>query len=425
MKSLQRLGLASLATVALVAGAIAAPPDQGLTGAIFTTDVNAAVNHNIYDSKLDVYLNGGPQNKNSAGLPGGYYYVQVTDPSGQTLLGTSVGTANPTPIHVTDGEFDENYQLWSIVSINGVQGYDDTPNNGGEYKVWVSEIDTFDQNRTKTDNFKVKESEDDDEEDPVDPIVHVYKFYDANANGTWDSDESAIEGWKIEVAGASGYTDVVYTSWTATLDADDYTFTEGTPVETNWLHTTPESVSLTLENGDEEDVTFGNLCLGAGGGYTLGFWSNKNGQKLIGSDDLAALRDLNLVGYSGSAFDPTSAAQVKSWLLSGNAVNMSYMLSVQLCAMKLNVYNGSASGSSLVYAPGLGTSGLVDVDGDGTSDFISVADLIAAADAELATHSTAYSGDAWRGYQEALKNALDAGNNNLNFVQSTPGAFSF
>ena len=420
MKSLQRLGLASLATVALVAGAVAAPP---ISGAIFTTDVDNAVNENIYTSKLDVYLNGGPAHPGAAGLPDGDYFVQVTDPSGQTLLGTSVGTADETPIHVTNGEFDENYQLWSIVEINGAEGYDDTPNNGGEYKVHVSSVSDFENNSTKTDNFKVKKTEI-DEEDPVDPIVHVYKFYDANANGAWDTDESAIEGWKIEVEGASGYTDVVYTSWTATLDPDDYSFTEGTPVETNWLHTTSATVDITLANGDEKDVTFGNLCLGAGGGYTLGFWSNKNGQKLIGSDDLSELCGLNL-GNGSVAFEPTTCGQVKSWLLNGTATDMSYMLSVQLCAMKLNVLNGSVDSSSLVYAPGLGTSGLVDVDGDGTSDFLSIADLIAAADAELGTHPSADSDDEWRGYQEALKNALDAGNNNLNFVQSSPGAFSF
>ena len=93
--------------------------------------------------------------------------------------------------------------------------------------------------------------------------------------------------------------------------------------------------------------------------------------------------------------------------------------------MALNVYNGNVDGDALVYAPGLGTSGHVDVDGDGTSDFLSVNDLISAANAALADHSTAYSGDAWRSYQEALKNALDDGNNNRNFVQSSPGAFSF
>ena len=275
MKLLQRLGTGTVALGAIVAAAFAA----GLDGAIFTTDSTGAdVNQNIYESKLDVYLNGGPAgggnpNKPPAGLPDGEYYCQVTEPNG-TVLGTSIGSGDDTPIVVTNGVFAENYQLWAIlIQADFSQGYADTTNNGGEYKVWVSRVSDFANDESKTDNFKVKEQEE-DEEDPVDPIVHIYKFYDANANGTWDSDESAIEGWKIEVAGASGYTDVVYTSWTATLDADDYTFTEGTPVETNWLHTTPESVSLTLENGDEEDVTFGNLCLGAGGGYTLGFWSN-------------------------------------------------------------------------------------------------------------------------------------------------------
>src|SRR4051795_1869025 len=59
-------------------------------GAIFTTlgDGTAPVNQNIYDSKADVYLNGGPQNDNAHGLPVGTYYFQVTDPNGGTLLST-------------------------------------------------------------------------------------------------------------------------------------------------------------------------------------------------------------------------------------------------------------------------------------------------------------------------------------------------
>src|SRR5260370_18804709 len=64
-------------------------------GAIFTTDVNGSiVNANVqYASKCDVYLNGGPGNHapaGAAGLPGGDYYFQVTDPNGQTLLSTDV-----------------------------------------------------------------------------------------------------------------------------------------------------------------------------------------------------------------------------------------------------------------------------------------------------------------------------------------------
>ena len=46
------------------------------------------VNANLYDSKADVYLNGGPQNQNGKGLPDGTYYFQVTDPSGNILLST-------------------------------------------------------------------------------------------------------------------------------------------------------------------------------------------------------------------------------------------------------------------------------------------------------------------------------------------------
>jgi hypothetical protein len=44
---------------------------------------------NLYELKADVYLNGGPPPNapcTAAGLPNGIYYVQVTDPSGGTLL---------------------------------------------------------------------------------------------------------------------------------------------------------------------------------------------------------------------------------------------------------------------------------------------------------------------------------------------------
>jgi hypothetical protein len=60
-------------------------------GAIYTSTADGAtVNANIYDSKPEVYLNGGPQNVNSNGLPDGTYYFQVTDPSGATLLSSDL-----------------------------------------------------------------------------------------------------------------------------------------------------------------------------------------------------------------------------------------------------------------------------------------------------------------------------------------------
>lgn len=133
-----------------------------VTGAIFTTDVECiGTDLNIYPTKLDVYIDGGPRHVGSAGLPEGDYYVQVTSPEG-TVLGTSVGTGVPKPVHVNDdGNFAKCYQLWAIVASAAPNnpGYDDTPNSGGEYKVWVSQSSDFVNSDTKTDNFKVQISE--------------------------------------------------------------------------------------------------------------------------------------------------------------------------------------------------------------------------------------------------------------------------
>jgi hypothetical protein len=124
------------------------------SGAIWTTDSSCEkVNENLYPSKEAVYLNGGPEKPQQNGLPDGYYYVQVTEPDG-TLLGTSVPNK---PVYVEDGSFDGCCQLWTILTkhSDGTQGYDDTTNSGGEYKVWVSKNSTFRNSESKTDNFKV------------------------------------------------------------------------------------------------------------------------------------------------------------------------------------------------------------------------------------------------------------------------------
>src|SRR5947199_6084464 len=130
-----------------------------VSGAIFTTSSTCTgVNLNIYASKDDVYLDGGPAHPGAAGLPDGSYYVQVTEPGG-TVLGKSL-----TPVvTVSGGEFASCYQLSAILlrASSGFTalGFDDTSNAGGEYKVWVSNVSTFDNDSSKTDNFKVKTSE--------------------------------------------------------------------------------------------------------------------------------------------------------------------------------------------------------------------------------------------------------------------------
>src|SRR5947207_1013971 len=68
---------------------LAALPAAAAPGSIYTTFGNGTtVNGNVYPSKADVYLNGGPQNENAQGLPDGTYYFQVTDPNGSVLLST-------------------------------------------------------------------------------------------------------------------------------------------------------------------------------------------------------------------------------------------------------------------------------------------------------------------------------------------------
>jgi len=165
-------------------------------------------------------------------------------------------------------------------------------------------------------------------------------------------------------------------------------------------------------------LQFGNVCLGAGGGLTLGFWSNKNGQALITSTDLQHLRDdYCLRNADGSEFNPTTNAQVKSFLLGATATNMSNMLSAQLIAMYLNVAHGFVNGNALVFAGANPAGCNVPVNGNG---FITVSALLANAGVELCANPTALSGNHARACEEFKKNALDKANNNLNFVQG-PG----
>ena len=223
-----------------------------LTGAIFTTDVScAAVNMNQFTSKDAVYLNGGPQG-NGPGLDDGFYFVQVTEPNG-TPLGTSVPN---TPVHVTDGAFDQCYQLSAIVTktSDGSPGYDTTTNPGGEYKVWVSSVSTFENNSSKTDNFKVNCDPEVNPEcgggDVESATITAVKFYDANANGLND-DGQEIAGWKICVQQSAGILDCNHvTPLNMTVAPDTYTVSEGNPVQGNWVHTTPTSDTFTVANGE-------------------------------------------------------------------------------------------------------------------------------------------------------------------------------
>lgn len=414
-------GTARLAAVAVLGCLLAAPTilrGAPLPGAVFTTDSTCSgVDLNIYGSKEDVYINGGPSHPGAASLPDGSYCVQVTSPDG-TVLGVSA----PGAVSVSGGAFAACYQLSAILTkvSDATPGYDDTGNPGGEYKVWVSTDCTFTNNSTKTDNFKVRSGGG----GPGDTAtLCVTKFYDANADGVKNGAEQDINGWLFQVFADDNLQLTRYTPRCVIVDPGTFTVVEGTPVELNWVHTTDSQVGVAVAANETGNVQFGNVCLGAGGGLTLGFWSNKNGQKLESASDFALLTSLCLRNANGANQDFTGTAAnnktaLNTWLLNATATNMAYMLSAQLAAMELNVAHGFVSGNALVRTGGCGNTGF-----DGS--FISINDLMSAANAELCAHPVTTSASPYRAYQECLKNALDDANNNKNFLESSPCPFSF
>jgi hypothetical protein len=245
------------------------------------------------------------------------------------------------------------------------------------------------------------------------------KFYDADTNTKWEGTEPAIEGWKVHLTGEDikGHPvdQYAFTGSDGTFKfehllpsgTDGYTVTEVLPPPPpTWLATTSESFDCEL--GIETDATvddFGNVCLKPGqGGLTLGYWSNKNGQALITFGDIGVLNGLNLY-KPGWAYPPfRTKDQIRTYLLSANAVDMRWMLSAQLIATELDVGHGFLIAFTIVY---VGPSPYVP------SGFISIGDIMGNA-------NTALSGTD-RAEQEYWKNLLDGVNNNrLPFVCPAP-----
>ena len=228
--------------------------------------------------------------------------------------------------------------------------------------------------------------------------------------------EPAIPGWEVTIQDAphvwidsTSYTPVDY------IDEDgSFIVTESHPNQQNWNATGAMSVNASITAGQTTTVNFGNLCLGAGGGLTLGFWSNKNGEKL--SSNAVAVAQ-NLRDGSGASFDPPNYKAFRNWILSASATNMAYMLSAQLAAMTQNVNNGNVSASALVYAPGTGSANPLG--------YATISALLAEGNALLAANGYTVAAGADRTAQEAVKTAIDRANNNYNFVQSAPCSFNF
>ena len=285
-------------------------------------------------------------------------------------------------------------------------------NDGGNFQSHLRAA-TFDGTCTKTGN-------DTDCGGNINPkgSVQACKFYDFNANGALDPGEQGLDGWPMTIDPLDGATPNVATQLTAaggcaiwtTLDPvfNPYSVTEGTPNEPNWFHSTAVSLPVNVVANTEQTVNFGNYCKVPSGGLTLGFWSNKNGQALINAADLLALRNLNLKNGDGSNFDPTTNAQVRTFLLGANAVNMANMLSAQLTAMTLNIRHG-----------------FVDPNAFDLCSNKTVGQLVADANTALGANGLTFSGSPDRAAQEAMKNCIDALNNGGPVVPTTPCSRTF
>jgi hypothetical protein len=276
--------------VLLAANALASQ----LSGAIYTSLWDgSAVNKNAYQNKCDVYLVGGPgphAPASAAGLPEGYYYFQVTDPSGKVLLSTdSIGCRR---FHVGSGGFIDAYapedcahehdaqpDLWRGYGVTiQLCPYLDTPNKGGVYKVWATPVEMYDPPNgsfgfipawSKTDNFKVKGG--------APPTITVHKFNDANGNHIWDPGEEEISGWPVDATDPAGDSSTKETPATFVVWPGTWTFIEGT-LGCDWYPTAQivDGASLmpleedgvtvvvagTNAKQDSHEVDFGNIQLG-------------------------------------------------------------------------------------------------------------------------------------------------------------------
>jgi hypothetical protein len=248
--------LAAAAVVALPLGigmAVSPATAANLSGAIFTTVADGSeVNFNIYPSKDAVYLDGGPgpgAPQTAAGLPDGVYVFQVTDPSGKKLLSTDpvqcrqftvlngiITSTAPSPAgcaHVTGSDIDHGATTIQLLP------YLDTPNPGGEYKVWVTMVTDYacypDLSQadctasgskhgfipadSKTDNFKVGGS----------PLEIDTRFYPSGDYGAW------IDGLAITHTDPLGGTNVKWSYYAPSIDVNHEAHVEDAEVGTHYI----------------------------------------------------------------------------------------------------------------------------------------------------------------------------------------------
>ena len=280
---------------------------------------------------------------------------------------------------------------------------------------------------SKTDNFKVQTEECTERCGPTQTAIKVCKFFDLDTDGSRGPDEVGITPWLMTlldstglVTLAEGQTDAVEGCVTfGNLEPGTYFVQEQEP--TGWVQTGPQDgdplqpvnpVGVVVTEDVTSLVDFGNVCLGAGGGKTKGFWQGPNGQAVFTTDDLTAMVALP-PGRRRRRLRPRGLRHLQG--LDQECQRGQHGLHAV----------GPAGGHAPQRAPrpGLGRSARVRAPTwteSNAAGFISISQLVTLADAALAADGSTPDGDANRQEQEDLKDALDDANNNLIFVQSGP-----
>ena len=206
--------------VAVTSLTVLAAPATAATGSVRTTVESCLeVNGNVrYDEKTDVYVDV----FNFA--PDTLLYFKVTEPGNDAVAPEKLlGVPDPASNVVTNaaGDLDDCVQLWAQVRYpdDSQQGYDDTENNGNEYKVYVSTDEGFDP--AKTDNFKVEACSDDCDPTPA-SALSASKDATSSFDRTfaWSAAKSANKTYVQQVGGTVNVTYSVVASVTGSTDSN-------------------------------------------------------------------------------------------------------------------------------------------------------------------------------------------------------------
>ena len=198
-------------------------------------------------------------------------------------------------------------------------------------------------------------------------LDHCLQVFRQQRERIQDAGEQPLTGWPFCINPLDGGTPAMVTqltanggcaTWSNLTTPGDYIVTEADANETNWHHSTGGTSVIMLASGGTETRSFGNYCLSPSGGLTLGFWSNKNGNKILtGSPNgtgttlsaavVTLLNSCQLVNANGTVHTFTNVySPFRTWLLGATATNMAYMLSAQWAALKLDVNFGFVDGNA-------------------------------------------------------------------------------